>query len=382
MPWRETTKVNERAEMVRMYQAGWSVTDLALHFGVSRPTVYLWIERQSQKQGLMNRPTRPGSCPHQTDEEMVERLVEAKHEKPQWGPRKQRRRLLAAEPDLELPSIATIGRIYSKHGLVKPRRRRRKGIPIRRMDQIIPKEPGEMMSSDHKGWFRLGNGQYCYPLTINEPVSRYIYAIESLSSTSLVEARPVFEKVFREHGVPKYMLSDNGGPFCCSQSLGGLTRLSAWWIKLGILPLRIRKGHPWENGIHERMHRTLKAETTRPPAPDAAEQQKRFDVFRKEFNEERPHEALNDEPPISLYKRAPREYVESASKAPMDYPGHFEVRAVRRNGVIKFKGRLLFLTETLVGERVGLEEVGDGTWALHFGPVQLAEYDERTASLG
>ena len=381
MPWKETSKVSEREEMLRMYKSGYRVADLADHFGVSRPTVYLWLGRAEANEGLENRRTVPRSCPHATEAEIVERLLEAKREKPRWGPRKQRARVLQAHPDLALPSVATIGRIYARRGLVRPRKRRGGGIPIRRIDQIVPTEPGEMMSCDHKGWFRLGNAKYCYPLTINDPFNRYIYAIEALSSTSLAEAKPVFTRVFREHGVPRYMLSDNGGPFCCSRSLGGLTRLSAWWIKLGILPVRIRKGHPWENGIHERMHKTLKAETTRPPEANARKQQRRFDAFREEFNNERPHEALQDRPPASSYKRAPRAYCEKAARSPLEYPGHFEVRAVRAHGLIKWRGGLLFLTETLIGERVGLEEIDEGVWKIHFGPVELGRYDERTGSL-
>lgn len=381
MPWRETTKVSEREEMVEKYRNGVPVLDLAIQFGVSRPTVYLWIKRSEAGAGLVDRPTVPGSCPHETDREMFELLLDAKQEKPRWGPRKQRARLAAKYPDRELPSVSTIGRIYAREGLVKKRRRRSRTIAIRRIDQIEPTRSGEMMSCDHKGWFRLGNAKYCYPLTINDPFSRYIYAIESLESTSLVEAKPVFAQVFREHGLPIYMLSDNGGPFCCSKALSGLTRLSAWWIKLGIMPVRIRKGKPWENGIHERMHKTLKADTTHPPGGDHREQQTRFDAFRKEFNEERPHEGVGDRPPITMYAPAPREYSEAASKAAVEYPGHYEVRVVRSSGEIKWQGRRLFLTEALIGERVGFEEVDDGIWTVNFASVEIGRYDARTKSI-
>lgn len=380
MPWKETTKVSEREEMVRLSRAGWRPSELAEHFGVSRPTVYLWLRRSEAGESMENRPPVPDNHPHATDAELVDLLVEAKQEKPQWGPRKQRARLRDAHPELLLPSIATIGRIYASRGLVRHRRRWRRGIPVRRVDQIVPTEAGEMMSCDHKGWFRLGNSRYCYPLTINDPFSRYIYAIEGLNSTSLAEARPVFTRVFREHGVPQYMLSDNGGPFCSAHALGGLTTLSAWWIKLGILPVRIRKGHPWENGIHERMHKTLKAETTRPPEADMRAQQKRFNAFRKEFNHERPHEALGDRPPVSSYKPARREYTEKLASSPLEYPGHFEVRVVRRSGQINWKGGLLYVSEVLRGERVGLEEVDDGIWTLMYANLELARYDERTST--
>jgi transposase InsO family protein len=382
MPFRETTKMSEREEMVEKYESGlYTVSELAKQYGVSRPTVYLWIGRSEAAEALVDRPPIAKSCPHATDEAVVEKLLKAKHAKPQWGPAKQRARLMKAYPNEVWPAVSTIGEIYDAHGLVKKRRKRRSRVPIRRVEQVQPTGPGEMMSCDHKGWFRLSNGRYCYPLTINEPFSRYIYAIDALSSTSLEEAKPVFIRVFREYGIPSAMLSDNGGPFCCSRALGGLTRLSVSWIKQGILPTRIRKGCPWENGIHERMHKTLKAETARPPQENQRQQQKRFDEFRREFNHERPHEAHGGQAPASLFARCPREYSEARAKADVEYPGHFEPRRVGNRGEIKWKGQVLFVSESLVGEQVGLEETDDGVWTLHFADVELGRYDARTRSL-
>ena len=382
MPWKETTKVKEREEMVEKLKTGlYTVAELAEQYGVSRPTVYLWKERSEAGESLLNREPIANCFPQATDPVVILRLLAAKKEKPHWGPSKQRARLLEAYPEVPWPAVSTIGGIYEANGLVRKRRRRRKAVPIRRLLQSEPLRSGEMMSCDHKGWFRLGSGQYCYPLTISDPFSRYIYAIDALDSTSLERARPVFTRILRENGVPEKMLSDNGGPFCCSRSLAGLTRLSVSWIKQGILPVRIRKGCPWENGIHERMHRTLKAETTKPASANPLDQQKRFDVFREEFNHDRPHEALADRPPVSAFERCRREYSERAAQADVEYPGQFETRRVRNRGQIKWQGQQLFLTEALTGERVGLEESGTGTWTVHFGGLEIGRYDERTKSL-
>ena len=380
MPWKETTKVTEREEMVWKYLSGrFSISELADQYGVSRPTVYLWIERSEAGEGLADRAPLPQSCPHATDPAVVKELLKAKRKKPNWGPGKQRALLQEAHPEIEWPAVSTIGAIYEANGLVKKRRhRRRLTLPVRRLEQMEPSESGQLMSCDHKGWFRMGNGQYCYPLTIQDPVSRYIYCIDALSSTSAEEAKPGFLKVFRKYGVPSMMLSDNGGPFCSSRSLGGLTRLSVWWIKQGILPVRIRKGCPWENGIHERMHKTLKADTTRPPGNNLARQQIKFNHFRKEFNHERPHEGLGDLRPITQLRQCPREYSEQAATADVEYPGHYEVRRVRSQGDIKWRGKLRFLSDTLFGERVGLEQTDDGIWTIYFSGIELASYDERT----
>ena len=379
MPWKEVTKVEEREEMVRKYASRmYGKSELARQYGVSRPTLDLWIGRGETGEGLEDRSSRPEQSPHQTEPEIVERLIQAKREKPRWGPAKQRERLMRLHPEIAWPAASTIGGIYKGAGLIQGRSRTR-NIEMRRIQPIPAEQSGQMMTCDHKGWFRLGNRQYCYPLTICDPVSRYIYAIDGLSSTSLEQAKPVFERVMREYGVPMWMLSDNGGPFCSSRSLAGLSRLSVWWIKLGIVPVRIRKGAPWENGIHERMHKTLKAETTKPPSGDHTKQQHRFNGFMREFNDERPHEGLNGETPTSQLLRSPRPYRDPGKD--MDYPGHFEVRNVRKNGEIKFRGRTVFLSESLQGEQVGLEEVDDGIWTLRFSTIELARYDLRHGTL-
>jgi putative transposase len=379
MPWKEATKMSERKGLIEKWESGnYSITELAGEFSVSRPTVYLWIGRKDE--GVEDRPPIPKSCPHRTDQELAERIIEAKLERPEYGPKKLIDMLKLDQSEVRWPAPSTAGRILDERGLVKKRRSRRRSSTIRHATRTLgASESGEMMTIDHKGHFRLGNRQYCYPVTMNDPVSRYVYAIAGSGSTAHEFAKTTMVHVFREYGLPLFVGSDNGGPFCCTRALAGLTRLSAWWIRLGITPVRIHPGCPWENGIHERMHKTLKAHTTRPPAQNMPAQQARFDAFRWEFNHERPHDALNGTPPIRHLKRAPRPFPDKLPE--LEYPGHYEVRRVRSNGLIKWQSRMLFVSESLIGERVALDEIDNGIWALCFGHVELGRYDERTKKL-
>lgn len=378
MAFKEATKMTEREAMVRKWESGkYTVTELAQEFGVTRPTVYLWLERSTTDGSLEDRPSTPLTCPHRTGAEITQRIVEAKLIRPQWGPRKLIDKLKLAEPGTAWPAPSTAGRLLEARNLVKKRHRRRKIDNIRHATTTLgADESGEMMTIDHKGWFRMGNRQYCHPITINDPVSRFVYAIDGAPSTAYEFAKATMERVFREHGVPLFIGSDNGGPFCSTRTLAGLSRLSVWWIRLGITPVRIHPGCPWENGIHERMHKTLKAEATLPPSATMKAQQVRFDIFRHEFNCERPHESLNGNPPITRLKPCGRPY---PKKLPLfEYPGHCEIRRVRSKGAIKWKGELLFVSETLSGENVALEEISDGIWSVRFCHIELARMDERT----
>ena len=247
MPWKEATKMTERAQMMEKWDSGnYTITDLAEEFGVTRPTAYLWTSRWDAKESLEDRPSVPRTCPHRTNEILAERIVAAKLGKPLWGPRKLIARLKLDDPETEWPAASTAGRILQSHGLVRKRRIGRKiGHIERAIHTLGASESGQMMTIDHKGWFRLGNRQYCYPLTINDPVSRYVYAIAASRSTGQEFAKTTMKGVFREHGMPERIGSDNGGPFCCLRSLAGLSRLSVWWIRLGITPVRIHPGCPW-----------------------------------------------------------------------------------------------------------------------------------------
>jgi putative transposase len=233
------------------------------------------------------------------------------------------------------------------------------------------------MSADHKGQFRLGNRRYCFPLTIADPASRFVFAIEGQTSTRVKPVLAVFERVFREWGLPEQMITDNGCPFCTTRALGGLTELSKMWIKLGIQHVRIVPGRPQQNGVHERMHRTLKQDATQPPEANMNAQQYRFDGFRQEFNHVRPHQALGQERPASRVQSYRRPY---PNRIPaIEYPDSFEVRTVRSNGQIKWKGDLLFVSDVLRDESVGLVQVDDDRWQLYFGTVHLAWWNERTS---
>ncbi len=380
MPWSKTTPMTERARFIADLESKlYTMTELCERYGISRKTGYKWAERFVAEglRGLEDRSRAPKSCPHQSEAHVVEALVAARHKHPRWGPRKLLKILSKRHPEWSWPAASTAGQILKRHGLVSARRRRKPPQPGRRPHLEVT-SPNDLWTCDFKGQFRTGDRRYCYPLTIADHLSRYLLGCQGQLSTATAGARSLFERVFRENGLPKAMLSDNGGPFS-SPALGGLSRLSVWWIKLGIQPLRIERGKPQQNGAHERMHRTLKAETTRPPAANLAEQQISFDAFRKQFNEERPHEALDQRPPAEFYAPSPRSYPDPLPQ--VAYPGHFEVRKVRRNGMIKWQGSDLFLSEVLAGESVGLEEVDDGIWSLHFSAQLLARFDERNRKL-
>jgi hypothetical protein len=239
---------------------------------------------------------------------------------------------------------------------------------------VAPEQPNEVWASDFKGEFRVGDGSYCYPLTVTDSHSRYLLGCKGLSSTSHEASWRIFKRLFQEYGLPDVMLTDNGVPFG-TEGMGGMSRLSVWWIRLGIVPVRIEPGNPQQNGRHERMHRTLKAGTACPPGKNLADQQGKFDAFRERFNDERPHAALGNEVPAEHYRPSSRALPRKLP-AP-EYPGHFEVRRVGGNGTIKWGNREHFLTTVLSGERVGLEEIEDGVWSLCLASQVLARYDER-----
>jgi putative transposase len=232
--------------------------------------------------------------------------------------------------------------------------------------------PNDVWTTDFKGEFRLGPGPYCYPLTVLDAQSRFLIGCTGLFSTSTLPVQIVFKRLFQRYGLPEVIRSDNGVPFASPIALGRLSKLSVWWIRLGIRPERIELGHPEQNGQHERMHRTLKAEATRPPSASLVQQQQRFDRFRREYNDERPHESLGQRPPASCYTPSSRAFP-SPLPAP-EYPAHFDVRRVTRNGVISWRGQYVFLTKALAREDVGLEETDTDTWNLSFGPLSLGSY--------
>lgn len=380
MPWSVTTPMTERRDFIDDYFRDlYSMTELCAHYGISRRVGYKWLHRFTTEgaAGLGDRRRAPQSCPHRTPAAVVSVLVAARQAHPTWGPRKLLPYLARRHPDGHWPAPSTVGTLLAQAGLVRGRRRRRAighpGRPTSSMDA-----PNAVWTVDFKGHFRLGRGPYCYPLTVVDGYSRYLLACQGLAHPSTAPTRGVFERLFREYGLPARIRSDNGAPFA-TLALGRLSRLSTWWIRLGITPELIEPAHPEQNGRHERMHKTLKREATRPPAATLAAQQQRFTHFRTEYNVERPHEALGQQPPASVYTPSPRPYPRGLPA--LEYPAHFEVRRVSTNGGIRWHSGWVNCSHVLSGEYVGLDEVADGIWALYFGPVLLGRFHERDRTI-
>ena len=376
MPWKETSPVDQRTQFIADYlRESLSLSELCGMYAVSRKTGYKWIDRYLRQgpAGLEERSRRPGRSPNQTSEEIVAALLEARRHHPSWGGKKLLALLHKRHPEWTLPGRSTACDILSRHGLVPRRRwRRRIGHPGKPTTQILA--PNDVWSADFKGQFRTGDGRYCYPLTVADGFSRYLLGCQALPSTAVAAAKPVFTRLFQEYGLPQRIRSDNGVPFATT-TLARLSTLSAWWVRLGILPELIEPGHPEQNGRHERMHRTLKAETARPAAGSLAAQQRRFNRFRQEFNFERPHEALDQETPAACYAASPRPMPERLP--PLEYPDRFEVRYVSANGGMRWNARWVNVSIVCEGEYVGLEEIADGIWNVYFGPLKLGRLNER-----
>lgn len=379
MPWKETCYVKERLKMVSLYDTGkYTVTELACEFGVSRKTAHKWLGRYARggHTGLVELSRAPHRSPRATPPAVVLAVVRAKQAHPTWGPAK-----LSPGPDEApevargWPAVSTRGRILGRHGLVTRRKRRRRTSPWFQ-PFLGANGPNNVWCADFKGWFRTGDGTRCDPLTVSDAWSRLLLCCD-IVKPDYVHVRPVFERIFRDYGLPQAIRTDNGPPFA-SVGAGGLSALSAWWVKLGIVPERIHPGHPEQNGRHERMHLTLKLETATPPAETPLAQQARFDRFRLIYNTERPHEALGQAPPASRYESSPRPYPERLGD--IEYPPLTEVRRVRSNGQIKWRGELVFVSESLVGELVGITE-DKASWLVSFGPIPLGVLYPHRSSL-
>ncbi|HEX9684377.1 MAG TPA: IS481 family transposase [Burkholderiales bacterium] len=352
-----------------------SVTELCDLYGISRKTAYKWIERYLRQgpAGLEERSRRPRLSPNRTPDEVTQALLEARRRHPSWGGKKLLTLVHKRHSSWDLPHRSTVCDILSRHGMVpKKRARRRIGHPGKPTSLILA--PNDLWSADFKGQFKTGNGRYCYPLTVTDSYSRYLLGCQGLNSTAVEEAKPVFTRLFREYGLPQRIRTDNGVPFATS-TLARLSRLSAWWVRLGILPEFIEPGKPQQNGRHERMHRTLKAETTRPAAGSLPAQQRKFNVFIDEFNNERPHEALDQQTPAACYRPSTREMPERIP--PFVYPDRFEVRYVSGNGGIRWNRDWVNVSTVCIGEYVGLEEIDNGLWNVYFGPLKLGRLNER-----
>ena len=329
----------------------------------------------SAHEGPIITPTPPH--PNLSLSKVAERIVQEKLAHPSFGPKKVMDRLRAVEPDTPWPADSTAGDILKRNGLVRPRRKRRH-VPPHPHALVTCDAPAQSWSADFKGDFRLGNGQRCYPLTLTDNHSRFILQCRALSRMTTDAVKPWFEWVFREYGLPEAMRTDNGSPFA-SRAAGGLSQLSAWWVRLGIRPERIRPATPSENGRHERMHRSLKEAAVNPPASSLAAQQRRFDGFVEEFNWQRSHEALGRRTPGSTHEVSPRPY--PVKLPPVEYDSGVTVRQVRHNGEFKWRGRLLYLSQVLAKEPIGLVPCDNERWEIRYSFHLLGVLDERTSTI-
>lgn len=376
MPWSETSPMDQKVQFVSDYlRDAFSMTELCERYGVSRKTGYKWIDRYIEHgpEALEERSRRPTVSPNKTDDAIEALIVQTRQRHPTWGGKKLLDFLKPRYPELHWPHRSTVCEILKRRGLAKRRARRRKvGHPGN--PKAIGTHPNGLWCADYKGEFKTRDGVYCYPLTITDDYSRHLMCCQALTSTRVNDATRVFLRVFREYGLPRQILTDNGVPFA-TNTLGRLSRLSAWWVKLGIEPLLIQPGCPQQNGRHERMHRTLKDEATKPPAGNLRAQQRKFNRFVDEFNHIRPHDALDGQTPEQWYEPSTREL--PAKLLPFEYPDRMVSRYVSANGGIRWRHRWVNVSTTLAGDYVGFEEVDDGLWDVWFGPKKIGRFHER-----
>lgn len=380
MPWKEICAMDERLRfVVEALEDEESMTALCGYYGISRTTGYKWLARYRKcgAPGLEERSRAPRAHGLARPEEMVSAVLALKRRHPLFGPKKLRVLLQQAQPDWRVPAASTLGEWLKRAELVRERRPRRRCPPYAQPFSAVGAS-NDVWGADFKGWFRTGDGERCDPLTLSDAFSRYSLACRSVAAPDEAHVRPCFDRTFCEFGLPKAIRSDNGPPFA-SSGAGGLSRLSVWWLKLGIRPERIEPGQPQQNGRHERLHATLKEATARPPAPSLRAQQARFDRFRQEYNDLRPHEALGQKTPASVYVPSSRPY--PCRLREPEYGGETAVRRVRSNGEIKWAGEMVFISEVLTGEPVGVTETGSGDWRVCYADIELGFIDRSTRRL-
>ncbi len=380
MPWKETRVMDQKIEMISNWLSGeYTLTELSRIHEVSRKTLYKWIERYEadQDSGLQERSSKPLTMPRATPPELVAEILASKSRHQHWGSRKLLAWLNSHHPDKKWPAASTTSEILKRHGMVRSRHKRHHTPPYSE-PFLLANQPNEVWRADFKGQFRLGTGSLCYPLTLTDSYSRYLLGCWGLLHPAHLPTRSYLEFAFREYGLPSAIRTDNGVPFA-SVGLGGLSSLAVWFIKLDVRPERIEKGHPEQNGRHERMHRTLKAEAISPPRKSLNEQQRAFDRFQVGYNNDRPHEALGQRTPASIYRSSNREY--PAKLPEVEYPQNLKVRQVKANGDFKWKGTELYLSGPLAGERIGLKEIDNGVWQIYFSFYPVGILDERNLKI-
>jgi transposase InsO family protein len=373
MPWKECSVMDERLRFIAKLLDGESMTEVCREFGISRKTGYKIFTRYRDHgvEALSDRSRRPVRYANQLPSQIESLIVTLKREKPHWGARKIRELLVRRlDGDLRIPAKSTIHAVLHRHGLVTAIRRPRHRASGTALSPGTA--PNDLWCADFKGEFKLGNGHYCYPLTVTDHASRFLLLCEALESTREDTAITAFEQLFLERGLPAAIRSDNGVPFASPNALFNLSKLSVWWLRLGIAIERIKPGHPQQNGRHERMHLTLKKEATRPPGTNSLQQQGRFDGFVREFNTERPHEALGMHTPAERYAPSPRLY---AGLPHITYPLHDRDVLVTACGRICMHRKRINISTVLAGQRVGIKEVDEGIWIVSFMHYDLGFID-------
>lgn len=373
MPWKECNKVDEKLKFVARYLDGEKIAVLCREFGISRVTGHKIIDRykESGLTALTDRSRRPYRQANRLPFQIEKAILQIKEEKPHWGAPKIREKLIRQFPEVRTPAKSTVHAILDRNGLVTARKRRRNRAEGTALSDSS--SPNNLWCTDYKGEFMMGNKKYCYPLTITDYASRFLIACEGLETTKEQYAFTVFENIFKEYGMPLAIRSDNGVPFACANSLFNLSKLSVWWLRLGIGIERIKPGNPQQNGRHERMHLTLKKETTKPAAPNLLQQQAKFDDFIKEYNFERPHQALGMKYPAEVYKPSTRPY---KGLQDVSYPFHDRMVTVTTCGRICIGRKKINFSRAFTGQNVGIKEVDDKIWLVSFMDYDLGYFDE------
>jgi putative transposase len=370
--------MDERLRFVARLLEGEKMAPLCAEFGISRKTGYKIFDRYKDcgVAAFSDRSRRPYRQANRLPPQLEAMIVRLKREYPGWGAPKIREKLRRQSTAPHLPAISTVHAVLDRHGLVQRRRRRRhvaSGTALSR-----PAEPNALWCADYKGEFMLGDRRYCYPLTITDFASRYLLTCEALATTQEKFAFTVFERTFKEFGLPQAIRTDNGVPFASGHALYGLSKLAVWWLRLGLEIERTKPGHPEQNGRHERMHLTLKKHATKPAAANVLQQQARFDAFVDEYNRERPHQGLGMKVPADVYARSPRVY---RGLEELSYPFHDGTFTVTQCGRICFKGRKVNLSHVFAGQNVGVTQVGERIWLVTFMRYDLGYFDDETCRL-
>ena len=372
MPWKESKSMDLRVRLIQDYEEGYSIVSLAEMYEVSRKTVYKWLERKEQYGigGLCDRSRKPQHSPTRLSEEMIAEIVAAR-DRWRWGPRKLRVKLAAAHPEIVWPAESTIGDVLKRAGLTHRRKLRIRTPPYAQPLASVG-EANQTWCADFKGWFRTGDGTRCDPLTITDAHSRYLLRCHIVAKADTPHVAAIFDAAFAQHGLPCVIHTDNGVPFA-SRAPGGLSRVSMRWVKLGIVPERSRPASPQDNGRHERMHSTLQQATLRPPQRTARRQQEAFDRFQQVFNEERPHEALQNRTPASCYTASPRPMPRRIPE--LEYGDDLIVRRISQQGSLKMHGERTFVSELFAYEWLGLRALDERYFEVLYGPVTVGYLD-------